>query len=52
MAEKKPVTKVPEGRSRYFKTRQMEPTANGFIGYETVWEPMQKEAPYTVPKRP
>ncbi|MCB1520041.1 MAG: hypothetical protein KDJ37_05625 [Hyphomicrobiaceae bacterium] len=52
MAEQKPVAKVPEGNSRFFKTRQMQPSSKGFVGYETVWEPMQKEVPYTVPKRP
>ena len=52
MAEQKPVVKVPEGSSRFFKTRQKAPTAKGFVGYETVWEPMQKEAPYSPPKRP
>ena len=52
MAEKKRVTKVPEGKARYFKTRQLKPTSKGFVGYETVWEPFQKEAKYKAPKRP
>jgi hypothetical protein len=52
MAEQKPVIKVPDGISRFFKTRQKEPTAKGFVGFETVWEPMQKEVPYSKPKRP
>ena len=52
MAEQKPVTKVPDGRSRLFVTRQKQPNEKGFVGYETIWEPLQKEAPYETPKRP
>ncbi len=52
MSEKKPVKKVPEGKTRYFKTRQMKPTDKGYIGYETIWEPFQKEVKYKTPKRP
>jgi len=52
MAEQKPITKVPEGKTRFYKTRQKQPTEKGFVGYETVWEPLQKEAKYTTPKRP
>ena len=44
--------KVPEGKSAYFKTRQKAPTEKGFVGYETTWEPWQKEVEYTTPKRP
>jgi len=44
--------KVPEGEAGYFKTRQMEPTEKGFVGYETIWESFQKEAEYTTPKKP
>ena len=44
--------KVPEGHTEYLITRQKEPTEKGFVGYETIWEPWQKEAPYTTPKRP
>jgi hypothetical protein len=36
--------KVPEGKSRYFVTRQKEADEKGFVGYETIWEPMQKVA--------
>lgn len=43
---------IPEGETRFLKTRQMAPDAKGFVGYETVWESFQKEAPYTPPKRP
>ena len=52
MSEQKPVTKVPDGQARFFKTRQMEPTATGYVGYETIWEPFHKEAEYKTPKRP
>ena len=44
--------KVPEGQTRYLKTRQMEPNEKGFVGYETTWESFQKEVKYTTPKRP
>lgn len=53
MGEQKPITgKVPDGNARFFKTKQKEPTASGFIGFETVWEPMHKEVKYVTPKRP
>jgi hypothetical protein len=52
MSEKKPPTKVPEGRTRFYTTRQKPPTEKGFVGYETEWKPMQKEAPYQTPKKP
>ena len=44
--------KVPEGKTRYVITRQMKPNKKGFVGYETIWEPMQKEAKYATPKKP
>lgn len=44
--------KVPEGKARFYVTRQMEPNDKGFVGYETIWEPMQKVAEYTTPKKP
>ncbi len=44
--------KVPEGEAQFFKTRQMEATEKGFVGYETIWESFQKEAEYTTPKKP
>ena len=52
MGEQKPIPKVPEGKARFFKTRQKEPTDKGFVGYETIWEPFHKEAEYETPKRP
>ena len=44
--------KVPEGESRFLKTRQMEPNEKGFVGYETIWKPFQKEVEYVTPKKP
>jgi hypothetical protein len=44
--------KVPEGTTRYLKTRQMESNEKGYVGYETIWESFQKEVKYTTPKRP
>jgi hypothetical protein len=44
--------KVPEGESRFLKTRQMPPNEKGFVGYETIWESFQKEVEYQTPKKP
>ena len=44
--------KVPEGQSERVTTRQMKANEKGFVGYETIWEPWQKEAEYKVPKKP
>ena len=44
--------KVPEGETEYYKTRQLEANDKGFVGYETIWKDFQKEAEYTIPKRP
>jgi hypothetical protein len=43
---------VPEGNTRFLKTRQKAPNEKGFVGYETVWESFQKETRYTTPKQP
>ncbi len=43
---------VPEGNTRFLKTRQKEPTETGYVGYETIWESFQKVTAYTTPKRP
>lgn len=50
--QKKTRTEVPEGKASYFTTRRKEATDKGFVGYETTWEPWQKEAEYVTPKRP
>ncbi len=50
--EKKPPAKVPDGQSRFLTTRQMAPNAKGFVGFETIWKPVQKEAGYKTPKKP
>ena len=52
MSEQKPITKVPDGESRFLTTRQMAPNAKGFVGYETVWKAFQKEVAYQTPKKP
>ena len=43
---------VPEGRTRFLITRQKAPTDKGYVGYDTIWEPWQKVAEYTTPKKP
>ncbi len=52
MSDHKPPAKVPDGRARFFTTRQKAPSEKGFVGYETIWEPFQKEAEYRTPPRP
>ena len=52
MSAQKPITKVPDGVTRFYTTRQMAPSAKGFVGYQIVWKPMQKEVPYKTPKAP
>lgn len=44
--------KVPEGSSKYVKTRQMPANKKGFVGYETIWESFHKEVKYETPKKP
>ncbi|MGD8274471.1 MAG: hypothetical protein PVJ30_00845 [Thiohalocapsa sp.] len=44
--------KVPEGKTRFLKTKQMEPNEKGFVGYQTIWDNFQKEAEYKAPKQP
>ena len=44
--------KVPEGKSRVLTTRQNPANEKGYIGYDTIWEPFQKEVPYSTPKKP
>ena len=43
---------VPEGKTEYVTTRQMEANDKGFVGYETTWKPFQKEVKYETPKKP
>ena len=50
--EKKPAAKVPDGHARFLTTRQLPANEKGFVGYETVWKPLQKEVPYQTPKKP
>ena len=41
---KPPPAKVPDGVTPYVTTRQMPPNEKGFVGFETIWKPFQKEA--------
>ena len=53
--EKKPFCrpKVPDGHAFHVTTRQKEIVPGQFfVGYETIWEPFQKEVKYETPKRP
>ena len=50
--QKKERPKVPDGKSRFVVTRQKKANEKGFVGYETIWEPFQKEAEYETPKAP
>jgi hypothetical protein len=52
MSDPKPPAKVPDGQSRFLTTRQKPPNEKGFVGYETVWKPFHKEAPYQTPRKP
>ncbi|HRD85071.1 MAG TPA: hypothetical protein PLF63_07860 [Rubrivivax sp.] len=49
---KPPPAKVPDGVTRFVTTRQMPANEKGFVGFETVWKPFQKEVPYRTPKKP
>jgi hypothetical protein len=44
--------KVPDGKTKFFTTKQKAANEKGFVGYETIWVEMQKVAPYQTPKRP
>ena len=44
--------KVPEGKTRYLLTRQKKANDKGFVGYDTIWDSIQKEVPYKTPKTP
>ena len=52
MANVNAKAKVPDGKTDYYTTRQMEPNEKGFVGYETVWKEFQTEVPYETPKKP
>lgn len=52
MSAQQPNTKVPDGHTPYFTTRQMAPSEKGFVGFETIWKPVQKEVEYKTPKKP
>jgi hypothetical protein len=50
--QKQAKPKIPDGHTSYLTTRQKAPTEQGFVGYDTIWEPWQKEAEYKTPKKP
>ena len=50
--QKQPPAQVPDGVTPYLTTRQMAPNEKGFVGFETIWKPFQKEVPYQTPKKP
>ena len=53
MSEQKPnTTPVPDGNTPFYTTRQMAANEKGFVGFETVWKPFQKEVEYKTPKKP
>lgn len=52
MSDQKQPTTVPEGKTRFFTTRAMAPNEKGFVGFETIWKPFQKEVEYKTPKKP
>ena len=52
MSDQKPVTKVPDGQTPFYTTRQKAPDPKGFVGFDTVWKPFHKEVEYKTPKKP
>jgi hypothetical protein len=45
--------KVPEGKCLFLTTTQKKIVKGTyFVGYDTTWEPFQKEVKYTTPKKP
>ena len=52
MSAPKKRPKVPDGKTRFFETKQKPANEKGFVGYETIWPEQQKEAKYQTPKRP
>lgn len=45
--------KIPDGQAFRVLTRQKEIVPGQFfVGYETTWDPIQKEVPYQTPKKP
>jgi len=43
---------VPECKVDHMLTRPLPKTDKGFVGFETVWEPWQKEVEYQTPEAP
>jgi hypothetical protein len=43
---------VPEGKTKYYTTKQQPVNEKGFVGYHTEWVEWHKEVPYETPKKP
>ena len=43
---------VPEGKTKYYNTKQQPANEQGFVGYHTEWVAWHKEVPYETPKTP
>jgi len=43
---------VPDGKTKYYTTKQQPATEQGHVGYKTEWVEWQKEVPYETPKKP
>ncbi|WNJ98962.1 hypothetical protein L2D14_13900 [Thalassospiraceae bacterium LMO-JJ14] len=43
---------VPEGKTKYYTTKQQPANKEGFVGYHTDWVAWHKEVPYETPKKP
>jgi hypothetical protein len=43
---------VPEGKTKYYTTKQQPANKEGFVGYHTEWVAWHKEVPYETPKKP
>lgn len=52
MSQQKRKPKVPDGNTRFYVTRQKKADKKGFVGYDTIWKPFQKEVKYKTPKKP
>lgn len=43
---------VPDGKTKYYTTKQQPANKEGFVGYHTDWVAWHKEIPYETPKKP
>ena len=49
MSQQSPVTKVPDGQTPFYTTRQLAPNEKGSAEYETVWKLLQKQVDNKTP---